>query len=324
MKRFLSGMASLTAFALPAADPDAAPPPAPDLTLRLGGQADNAHGSDFQGRFDWNATKALNLFLGGDRFNLPSTPAAPSPDGSATLTTTASLGGGYAFGLFCLGLHYTQVDMSKLLTSRRYFLQPALDGGTWRLGLEFSRRTTDFDPVQFRSQAIKSPTGPTYVTGYADMNLSDTGVGIDAEVRTSVWRLYGSYVRNSYGSYEGTTNVSQIGNVNSDVFNALSGRLVKQLERLSASTLSRNAALLDSSLKVGAEASLRLSRWGLEIGHDVDHTTGQASNVCTGIAAWKVTPGFTLEIQAGATRSDAFGTTSFAGLYLIFRTQPIS
>lgn len=321
----LFGLASISALALSAADQETSSPPSPDLTFKLGGQVDNTFGNEFFGKVDWIASKALNFSLFGDRFDLASSNAAPSPDGSATITTTVSLGGGYSFGLFYLGLQYSHVDMSNLLTSKRYFLQPALDGGTWRLGLEFSSRKTDFDPFQFKSQAIKSPTGPIYVTGYADLNLSDTGVGVNAEFGNQMWRFYGSYSHYSYGSYEGTTNVSQIknasGNVNSEVFNALSGRLVKQLEILSASTLSRDAALLDSSAKIGAEADLRHTKWGLEVAKDVDHTTGQASNTYTGTIDWKVNPRFTIEIQAGATRSDTFGTNSFGGLSLIFRTK---
>jgi hypothetical protein len=318
----------MAALALPAADQETASPPSPDLTFKIGGQADNAQGSDLLGRIDWNANKALNVYLAGDRFNLASSSAAPSPDGSATITTTASLGGGYSFGLFYLGLQYSQVDLSKLLASRRYCLQPALDGGSWRLGLEGSRRKTDFDQFQFKSQAIKAPTGPIYVTGYADLGLSDTGVGVNAECGYQVWRWYGSYMHYSYGSYEGTTNASAIknasGSVNAEVFNALSGRLVKQLQVLSASTLSRNAAFLDSSAKVGAEADLRQSKWGLEIGRDVDHGTGLASNTYTGTVGWKVNPGVTIEVQAGAIRSDALGTNRFGGLALIFRTKPSS
>ena len=325
----LLALATLPVLAqtVPDLDPIEALDPSPSqLTLKLGGQADSAQGGKYQAKVIWNATPDLTLFLSGDRSNLESTSQAPSPSGTSTVTTTTGLGGAYLFGLFDLGLQYDHSDMSDLLTSQRYYLQPALDGGTWRFGLEFSTRKTVFDRLKFTGRTINTPSGPVTVSGYADLHLSDTGQGANFEFGGDVWRLFGSYTHYSYGAFEGTTDVTRIrdasGQVSSEIFKALYDRVVKRFEDLSASRLSGKAALLDSTATLGLEANLDRTRWILEVNQDVDHLSGEISNTCTGTAGWKATPTFTLELQLGATRSEAFGTDRFAGLALTFRTKP--
>jgi hypothetical protein len=270
----------------------------------------------------------LTLFISGVRSNLASTTQAPSPNGNATTTTTTSLGGDYFFGLFDLGLQFDHSDMSDLLVSRRYYLQPAFDGGAWRLGFELSTRTTAFDRLRFTGLSLNTAMGPVNVSGYADLSIRDTGLGANFEWNGDVWRAYGSYTHYNYGSVEGTTDVTRImnasGTVSAEMFKALSGRLVTRLERISGSRLSNQAALLDSAATAGLEANLNRTRWTLEANQDLDHLTNQTSNTFTGIAAWKVTRKFTLECLVGATRSEAFGTNRFAGLTVILRSRPSS
>lgn len=326
MKWILLLLASLPALAQTTADLEPIPPLPPNLTLRLGGLADSTEGHDLHGKLTWKASGALTLFLSGVRSNLASTIQAPSPNGTTTTTTTSSLGGDYAFGRFDLGLRYDHSDMTDLLTSRRYALQPAFDADAWRIGFEFSTRTTAFDRLRFTSLPINTPSGPVYVAGYADLSVSDTGLGVSLDHYGEVWRPYLSYLHYSYGSIHGNTDVSRIRNmagaVSPELFMALSGRLVNRLERISANRLSGKAALLDSTTTVGLEADLRRTRWSLEANRDVDHLTSDTADTFTGTAAWKVTRKFHLEFQVGATRSDAFGTDRFAGLTFTFRTRP--
>jgi len=328
VKRILLGLASLAAMAQSTDDLDllSPPPPSPNLTFKLGGQADSAQGQAFHGKVTWSASQALTLFTSGDKSNLASTTQAPSPNGNSTTTSTTSLGGAYSFGLVDLGLQYDHSDMSDLLSSERYTFQPALDGGTWRFGLEFSTRKTAFDRLPFRSLTLNTPTGSFTASGYADLNVSDTGLGANFELGGDVWRFYGSYARYSYGSFDGTTDVFRIrnasGTVSPEIFKALSGRLVSRIERISTSRLSLKASLLDSTATAGLEASLSRTKWAIEANRVVDHFTSESSNTYTGTASWKATPAFTLEFQVGATRSEAFGTDRFAGLALIFKTRP--
>ncbi len=325
MKQLFLGLLAASAWAQPAVDtdPELALPTAPKVIVKLGGEADSAQGRKYLGKVTWNATRHLTLFLSGDRSNLASTNQAPSPNGNATTTTTTSLGGSYYWGLAELGLQVDRSTMSDLLSSRRTYLQPALDGGTWRLGLELSTRRTDFDRLRFTGRTITTPTGPVTVSGYADLNLSDRGVGGNFEFGGEVWRLFGSYTHYSYDAFEGSSDVTRIrntaGQVSPEVFKALYGGLVERFKRIATSNLSTKAALLDSTAALGLEASLRRSKWVLEIGQDVDHLTGEVSDTYRGVASWKATPTFTLEVQVGATRSETFGTDRFLGLALVFR-----
>ncbi len=324
MKQLFLGLLAASAWAQPAVDtdPELALPTAPKVIVKLGGEADSAQGRKYLGKVTWNATRNLTLFLSGDRSNLASTNQAPSPNGNAT-TTTTSMGGSYYWGLAELGLQVDRSTMSDLLSSRRTYLQPALDGGTWRLGLELSTRRTDFDRLRFTGRTITTPTGPVTVSGYADLNLSDRGVGGNFEFGGEVWRLFGSYTHYSYDAFEGSSDVTRIrntaGQVSPEVFKALYGGLVERFKRIATSNLSTKAALLDSTAALGLEASLRRSKWVLEIGQDVDHLTGEVSDTYRGVASWKATPTFTLEVQVGATRSETFGTDRFLGLALVFR-----
>ncbi len=324
MKQLFLGLASLPALAQSLEVLPPAPPP--DLTFRVGGRVDSNHGSDLQGRLTWNPSRASTLFLSGTRSTLASTTEAPSPDGNTTTTTTTTLGGGHAFGAFYLGLQGDHSAMSGLLSSNRVTLQPALEGSAWRFGLELSARKTDFDRLQFRNITIPTLNGPVIVTGYADLDLSDTGLGGSLDYFSGDWRFYATYTHFAYGSFEGTTDVSRIrdgnGRVGIDIFKALSGRLTSRLQQLSASRLSRRAALLDSTAGLGFEADLTRSRWALDLGEDVDHLTGDAAHTYTGVAAWKATRTFTVELQLGAVQSEALGTDRFAGLALIIRTRP--
>jgi len=305
---------------------ESAAPPPPTLIFKLSGLVDSSHGQDWRGRLTWQASDAFTLFISGNRSGLASTTEAPSPSGSNTITTSTSLGGSYLFGWFELGLQYDHSTMSDLLASRRINVLPAVEWGSWRLSLEFSSRTTDFDRLEFRGRTINTPSGPVTVSGYADLNIKDTGLGATLEYIGDVWRPYVAYTHYSYGGFEGSTDVTRIrnatGEVSPEVFKALSGRLVALLERQSASRLNSLAALLDSTTTLGLEINLKHSRWTLEGNRDVDHLTALVSNTTTGTAGWKVSPRFTLELQAGATTSDTFGTNRFAGLTFIFRTRP--
>jgi hypothetical protein len=325
VKQLFLGLLAVSAWAQSVADTDLelALPAAPKVILRLGGEADSAQGRKYQGKVTWNATRKLTLFLSGDRSNLASTNQAPSPNGNATTTTTTSLGGSYYWGLAELGAQIDRSTMSDLLSSQRTYLQPSLDGGTWRLGLELSTRRTDFDRLRFTGRTITTPTGPATVSGYADLNLRDRGVGGNFEFGGEVWRLFGSYTHYSYDDFEGSSDVTRIrntaGQVSPEVFKALYAGLVERFKRIATSNLSTKAALLDSTATLGLEASFHRSKWVLEIDQDVDHLTGEGSDTYKGVASWKATPAFTLEVQVGATRSETFGTDRFAGLALIFR-----
>jgi hypothetical protein len=328
VKRLLWALACLPALAQSTDAVVPGPSLPPNVILKLGGLAESPQGSAFRGKLTWAADSALTLFISGERSNLPSTSQAPSVNGSATITTTASLGGEYAFGAFSLGLQYDHSEMSDLLVSRRYYLQPALELGPWRLGVEVSTRSTDFDRLRFSGLTINTPTGPVTVTGYADLSLHDTGFGANCEYDGDIWRPYASYTHYSFGSFTGNTDVTRIRNANGivspEVFQALSGRLAGRLERLASTRLNRKAALLDAAATLGLEADLTRTRWGIEINQDVDHLTGSLSNTGTGTLGWKATPRFTVEFQVGATRSDAFGTDRFAGLAFVLRTRPRS
>jgi len=321
LRRLLVGLTALHALAQ--STPDSKP--TPHLVFKLGAQADSAQGRAYQGKLTWLAGEALTLFLAGDQSNLQATSQPAGPGGSST-TTTASLGGDYSFGIFDLGLRVDHALMSDLLSSNRYSLLPAFEFGAWRLGFEGSTRTTDFDRLEFTGRPIPTPSGTVYVTGYADLNLRDTGYGASLDYNGEVWRPYVSYTRFSYGAFEGSTNVTRIRNaagaVSPEVFRALSARLVAFLERLSATRLSRRAALLDETTVAGLEVNLRRSRWGLEASRDVDHLSGEASDTYTGTAAWKATRRFTVELQAGAIRTETFGTDRFVGLSFSYRTRP--
>lgn len=301
-------------------------PRPPDITFRLGGQVDSDQGKGFQGRITWNASRAWTLFVAGNRSNLASTTQAPSPDGNTTTTVTTTLGGSYLFGTFDLGLEYDHTDMSDLLVSRRYYLKPAFQGGAWRVGFEFSKRATDFDRLQFKSLTLNTPTGPIFISGYADLSVDDTGVGATCEYDGEVWRPYASYTHFDYGSFEGSTDITRIRNgsgvVSPAVFKLISGRLVTRLDRIATSRLNRKAAYLDSTATLGIEANLRRSKWVIEANQDVDHLTNDISNTYSGTAGWKVSPQFTLELLLGATTSEALGTNRFIGLTLTFRTRP--
>ncbi len=324
VKGLLLGLASLSAMAQSLEDLVLASSSAPDVILKISGQADSAQGNGYQGKVTWNANKALTLFLSGEKSNLATTQPVPSPNGNTS--TGFSLGGGVLWGAVFLGLQYEHSELSDLLTSRRYTFQPLLEKGNWRFGLEFSTRTTDFDRLQFTNLTLNTPSGPLFITGYADLNLSDTGLGGTCEYEGDTWRFYGAYTHYSYGSFEGNTNVSRIrnagGTVSPEVFKALSGRWVDRVERISASRLSRGVALLDSTVTAGIEANLVFTRWGVEANQDEDHLTGQRSQTFTGIAGWKATLRFTLELHLGTTHSEALGSNQFAGLTLIYRTRP--
>jgi hypothetical protein len=327
VKWILWTLATLPILAQSTETPEPAAPP-PSLIFKLSGLADSTHGQDWRGRFTWQASDAFNMFISGDRSGLASTTEAPSPSGNNTITTSTSLGGSYVFGRFELGLQYDHSTMSDLLASHRIYVLPAFELGSWRLGLECSSRTTDFDRLQFKGRTINTPTGPVTVSGYADLNVKDTGLGATLEYDGEVWRPYMAYSHYSYGSFEGSTDVTRIrnasGTVSPEVFKALSGRLVAVLERQSTSRLNSRAALLDSTTTLGLEANLKRSRWTLEGNRDVDHLTTLVSNTYTATGGWKATPRFTVELQAGATTSDTFGTNRFAGLTIILRTRPSS
>lgn len=319
-------LATLPALAQTASEPVPASPPPPSFIFKLGGQFDGAQGRALQGKVTWNASEALTLFISGVRSNLAATSQTTPPNGNETLATTASLGGDYLFGLFDLGLQVDHSEMTDLLASRRYYFQPAFETGRWRLGFEWSRRTTDFDRLHFRNLVISTDSGPLYVSGYADMSLQDTGLGANLEYSGDVWRAYGAYTRYNYGPYQGGTDVTRIrtadGAVSPAMFLAMAGKLVNRLERMSTSRLNRRAALLDSTSTVGLEANLSRTTWGLEASQDRDHLTNLGSTTYTVKADWKVTPRFTVAVQVGATRSDVFGTDGFAGLNFLFRTRP--
>lgn len=326
MKSILLAAAALPVLAQSTSDLAIPAPRPPNLTLKLGGLADSAGGQDLHGKLTWSPRGGPTLFIAAVRSDLASTAQAPSPSGAPTTTTTLSLGGDRSFGMLDLGLQYDQTDMSDLLAYKRYALLPAFDVGAWRLGLELSTRTTEFDRLHFISRPINTPTGVVYVTGYADLRITDTGLGVNFDYLGEVWRPYGSYIHYSYGSLHGETDVGRIrnsaGGVSPEVFRALSGRLVTWLERISASRVGGRASLLDWSATLGLEADLRRSRWALEATRDVDHMTGEGSDTVTGTAGWKVSSRFLLELQLGATRSETFGTDRFAGLTFTLRTRP--
>lgn len=282
VKGLLLAFATASAVAQSTAASAFSSPPPSSFTLKLGGQVDGGQGQAYQGKVTWNASECLTLFASGNRSSLASTTQAPSLNGNSTITTTGSFGGDYTFGPFDLGLQYDHSDMSDLLTSRRYYLQPAFEVGSWRLGFEGSIRTTDFERLQFKNVTINMVTGPMYVSGYADLSLHDTGLGANFDYNGKVWRPYGAYTRYSYGSFGGNTDVTRIQNANGEVspavFMALSGRLVDRLERMSATRLNRKAALLDSTATAGIEANVGKTKWGLEASQDRDHLTKLSSN----------------------------------------------
>jgi hypothetical protein len=328
VKQILLALVSLPMLAQSLPDPDLDPALSivSRLTCKLGTQIDDAQGQAIQGKVTWLANQALTMFLAGSRSNLASTSQAPSPNGNSTITTTTSLGGDYPLGRLDLGLQYDHSVMSDLLTSSRYCFQPAIEMGSWQFGFEGSLRATDFDRLNFKNLLINTVAGPVRVSGYADLSLRDTGLGANVAYNGETWRPYASYTHYSYGTFDGATDVTRIrnadGTVSQAVFAALSGRLVTRLEQLSAIRLNRKAALLDSSATAGIEANWQRTKWGIEVNQDTDHLTHLVSTTCTGTADWIITQQFTLSFQAGATRTDAFGTNRFVGFSTTLKSRP--
>lgn len=303
-------------------DPQPAKPEAgrTDIVFKLGGEADSDHGQLGEAKLSWRPSETSLLSGGYTYSTLAATNAAQ------TDTRVASLACEYGFGLLGLGASFDGVSESGLLASRTFALRPFLESGPWRVEVNGSRRTTDFDRFGFVNVPIVRPTGTIYVTGIAQLNLVNTGFGSTLDYLGEVWHAYASYDTYSYGNYEGETNISAIrdanGRVTQAVFNALASRLVTRLQRFAGSRATQKASLLDDSATAGLDATFQPFRLGLEGGRDTDHLTKNVSESLTGIFAVDANRWMTLELRGGATRSDKLGTIRFVGLSLSIRSIP--
>lgn len=298
---------------------------APDLSLFLNAQRDDAKGQGLQGRLTWAPSAAWTLFLAGGQ-SRSSFPPPASPNGMVPESRTGALGVDFLGGRFGLGAQVEQSSQSDLLASRRFILEPALQMESWRLVLSLSSRTTDFDRLSFNDLPITVLNTTFLVTGTADLTLRDTGVGLRAEYEGLRWRIYGAYTEYHYDTPQGRTDVTRIQGPERTVgpllLRSLSERLSQRMERGGADRLTREAALLDATSLLGLEADLTRSRWGLEVGREVDHLTREHSDTWLGSATWKASTHMNLGLELGTTHSERLGNRTFLGLTLLVKTRP--
>jgi len=293
---------------------------ATDLVCKLGAEADSADGQLGEVKLYWRPSLD-SLISGGYTYS-----TLTATNATQTNTRIASLLGEYSFGLFGLGGSYDRIVESDLLASNTFTLRPFFESGAWRVEVNGSRRKTDFDRFGFLNVPIYRPMGTIYVSGFAQLNLTTTGFGGTLDYMGKAWHAYASYDYYSHADFEGETNVSAIrdanGRVSAQIFNALAGRLVNNLQRFAGSRATQKAGLLDYTAAVGLDVAIRPFGIGLEASRDKDHLSENISDSLTGILSLDATRRMTLEMRGGATRSDRLGTIRFIGLSLVFRSIP--
>lgn len=210
-----------------------------------------------------------------------------------------------------------------------------LDFGQARITATIESRQTDFDDALFEASGAELGLDDvTTATGTAACSVDSLGYGLGFELTRQRWSLYASGVVFDYSAYECAVEVTATTNGAAGGGPAGPGRApfgiarpagvtqlaagsIQPLGGYTSTLVPRDAALLESSLMVGASVAVGLrSTLGVELYHDTEQFAPVDSSTLLGYLIFGLTESLSLELTLGAREADGFDSATFAGLRL--------
>jgi hypothetical protein len=203
-----------------------------------------------------------------------------------------------------------------------------------RLTARIEARSTDFDATSFTASGEDLGLEDVVsVSGTSKCSVDSLGYGLVLNASLDRWSFYGSAMAYDYDSYSCKVEITSIvdgggGNGNGGspgpgwqggVKGPMAERLVSAtaapLAGYTSTLLPREAALLESSIMVGAGVDIgSRSGLGLEFYHEVEEFSSVEADTLLGYFDFDVSERVTLELTIGATDADGYDTAVFVGL----------
>lgn len=209
-----------------------------------------------------------------------------------------------------------------------------VDFETVRLTARIEARSTDFDATSFTASGEDlGLEDVTSVSGTSRCSVDSLGYGLVLNASLERWSLYGSAMAYDYDSYSCKVEITSIvdggggngnggspgpgwqGGVKGPMAARLVGATAAPLAGYTSTLLPREAALLESSVMVGASVDIgSRSGLGFEFYHEVEEFSSVEADTLLGYFDFDVGERLTLELTVGATDADGYETAVFVGL----------
>lgn len=226
------------------------------------------------------------------------------------------------FGRLDAGIGLRYVRDEGVARTRGLRVAAGRDFAAARLSFDVEWRDTDLGSSPFTvSGAELGFDALPSVSGSADCGVQSLGYGLGVDVSRSRWSVYGTARVFDYSGYscDVTLDVagSRLASTRPRLFRLLSDRLLDRLESYTTTRLPPEAALLESSLAVGAsiEAGARATL-GVEFHRSREEFAPVESDTVLGYAELRLSGTVSVELTAGLERASGYADTTFIGLRL--------
>jgi len=238
------------------------------------------------------------------------------------------------FGRFGLGAGIRHMEDQGLTSTLGLLGTAFVDLEQVRITATLEGRETDFDDAVFTaSGADLGLEDVTTASGTAACSVNSLGYGLGIELAQPRWTLYASATVFDYSAYKCAVEVTSttgatpgapagpgrapFGIARPGIVTQLAAGITRPLGGYTSTLVPREAALLESSLMIGAGFALGArSTLGVELYHDTEEFAPIESTTLLGYVTFELTEALSLELNLGAREADGFDSVTFAGLRL--------
>jgi hypothetical protein len=232
-------------------------------------------------------------------------------------TTAADAAVTHAFGPLAVGLGVRWWEDADVVSARVLRTSMTYEGTRGYAGVSAELRQSEFEPFTVATLIELANGTIVPVTASADCDLDDRGIGAHAGWFGDGWHLSGDYTGYDYDDADctfGSPLLDSLRRARRDVFVEVAGRITTDLSRTAGFRVTADNAFLDH--RWGVEAGIDRSAIGYWVRYD------RAEEVFAGFRSETFTLGVTfvrasgafIDVYAGTTDGDAFGSVAFLGL----------
>jgi len=206
------------------------------------------------------------------------------------------------------------VDTSKLLAAVDFH------SDTWSVALEGELRGNDFAPFDVSTTIVRRTGESLTINARADCQIDDAGLGIRLGFSQGAWLFSVSGMSYDYDEADcafSSAALAVLRRATRDEFVQFADNLTRVLALGAGNRVLAQTSLLDS--RIGAGLQHEGDRRNSFVAFDrlEDAFFGSVSNTLSGGVGFILRSGHEVDVYAGTTDSDSFGTTGFIGFTFV-------
>jgi len=195
-----------------------------------------------------------------------------------------------------------------------------LHNDNWSFAVRTEFRHSDFDPLDINRTITRRDGSPLTITGRADCEVDDTGLGARLSYSNADWYFDVSGMEYDYDDFGCDFSIAALDVLRTatrDEFVQLADRATDLLSLGTGRRLLAETSLLDSHVGTRLSYTRGLHTYRVSYDRVEDIFFGRTATTLTGGVAFLLRSGNELEVYTGVTDSDAYSNVVFLGVAVL-------